>query len=91
LRGQKMPDSNQITLNPVVSSADPQRVLPDGTSEIAGANLLAEPSLRRSRELAVSRRDLLSFRTNHLAMPFSRLDEDPYLREAQFKLCVNHL
>jgi len=39
-----MPDSNQITLNPVVSSADPQRVLPDGTSEIAGANLLAEPS-----------------------------------------------
>jgi LuxR family maltose regulon positive regulatory protein len=70
-----MADSNQITLNPVVQSVDPQRVLPDSTSEIAGANVLAAPSFQRSRELAVSRRDLLSFRTNHLAMPFSCLDE----------------
>src|SRR6202521_1221038 len=34
-----------------------------------------QASLPSSRELAVSRRDLLSFRTNHLAMPFSCLDE----------------
>jgi hypothetical protein len=26
-----MADSNQITLNPVVQTADPQRVLPEGT------------------------------------------------------------
>jgi LuxR family maltose regulon positive regulatory protein len=32
-----------------------------------------EPSLRPSRELAVSRRDLLSFRTNHAAMSVSCL------------------
>jgi len=31
LRGEKMADSNQITLNPVVQSVDPQRVLPDST------------------------------------------------------------
>jgi ATP/maltotriose-dependent transcriptional regulator MalT len=31
----------------------------------------ADPSLPPSRELAVSRRDLLSFRTNHAAMSFS--------------------
>jgi hypothetical protein len=36
-------------------------------------NVPAEPSLRPSRELAVSRRDLLSFRTNHAAMSFSCL------------------
>jgi hypothetical protein len=29
-----MADSNQITLNPVVQTEDPQRELPDGTSEI---------------------------------------------------------
>jgi hypothetical protein len=43
LEKQKMADSNQITLNPVVQTADPQRVLTEGTSEIAGANVLAEP------------------------------------------------
>ena len=56
---QKMADSNQITLNPVVQT-DPQRVLPDGTP---------------SRELAVSRRSLFSSRTNHAAMSFNCLDE----------------
>jgi LuxR family transcriptional regulator, maltose regulon positive regulatory protein len=54
-----MADSNPITLNPVVQTADSQRVLADGTP---------------SRERAVSRRDLLSFRTNHAAMSFSCLD-----------------
>jgi hypothetical protein len=29
-----MPDGNQITLNPVVQTADPQRVLPEGSSGI---------------------------------------------------------
>ncbi len=36
-------------------------------------NVPKEPSLRPSRELAVSHRVLLSFRTNHAAMSFSRL------------------
>ena len=36
-------------------------------------NVSKEPSLRPSRELAVSRRVLLSFRTNHAAMSFSCL------------------
>src|ERR1700679_710320 len=36
-------------------------------------NMPADPSLPPSRELAVSRRDLLSFRTNHAAMSFSCL------------------
>jgi hypothetical protein len=31
---QKMADSNQITSNPVVQTADPLLELPDGTSEI---------------------------------------------------------
>jgi hypothetical protein len=53
-------------------------------------NVLAD-SLRPSRELAVSRRVLLSFRTNHAAMLSAAcLTNDPCLREAQFKLCVNH-
>ena len=34
LEKQKMVDSNQITSNPVVQTADPRRELPDGTSEI---------------------------------------------------------
>jgi len=41
----------------------------------AGVNVPAEPSLRPSRELAVSSRDLLSFQTNHAAKSFSCLDE----------------
>jgi LuxR family transcriptional regulator, maltose regulon positive regulatory protein len=36
----------------------------------------AEPSLPPSREPAVSRRDLLSFRTNHAAMSFSRVFDE---------------
>ncbi len=70
LTGQKMADSNQITSNPLAQTANPRRALPEGTSGIisfgpyrlllpAGVNVPAEPSLRPSRELAVSRRVLL--------------------------------
>src|SRR6202789_4501936 len=62
-----MADSNQISSNPPTQTAVPRCVL------AAGVNVPAEPSLPPSRELAVSRRDLLSFRTNHAAMSFSCL------------------
>jgi LuxR family transcriptional regulator, maltose regulon positive regulatory protein len=62
-----MADSNQISSNPPAQTAVPRCVL------AAGVNVPAEPSLPPSRELAVSRRDLLSFRTNHAAMSFSCL------------------
>jgi LuxR family transcriptional regulator, maltose regulon positive regulatory protein len=62
-----MADSNQISSNLPAQTAIPQCVMP------AGMNVPAEPSLPPSRELAVSRRDLRSFRTNPAAMSFSCL------------------
>ena len=53
-----MADSNHTSSNLLAQTANPQRVLP-------------EPSCVSSRELAVSRRDLLSFRTNHAVTSFS--------------------
>src|SRR5882762_6251337 len=98
-----MADSKQIAAIPLAHTANPQRLLPDGTPGInsgrpvpwvtasspatatakamptlgrshhhcdlyAGMNVPEEPSLCPSRELAVSRRVLLSFRTNHAAV-----------------------
>jgi ATP/maltotriose-dependent transcriptional regulator MalT len=60
-----MADSNHITANPVAHMANPP----------AGMSVPGDPTLRSSREPAVSRRDLLSFRTNHAARSFSWLDE----------------
>jgi hypothetical protein len=54
-------------------------------------NVPAEPFLR-PRELAVSRRVLLSFQTNHAAKAFScLLDERSISSGGSIKLCVNHL
>jgi LuxR family maltose regulon positive regulatory protein len=80
-----MDDSNHITANPAAQTENPQCVLPDGT-----LNVSTEPSPSPSGELAVSRRDLLSFRTNQTVVSLSSGGSIQAVRQSSLAVVWQH-